>query len=353
MALKVLLTEDPAEELILRIDETFHLDPDRASLQRVRRALAGNDPTFLAARALEILFASDFPNKHRDFERILADESVPAHTRSLAAAYLGRLQTPEAVDILIEHLDIRDESVLAAILRALAVAGDRRALDAIVELVPKLRTSAVQDANVAEALIAYRAGVEGADLPLTSGLRFLDVEPSSAGKLEISVADRNDVEFCLRSLGRRPYGIELAESPAFQVRCQERLWIVLLNRECSTPSGIASGRQRAMLGVVALRERETGLYSPAYVLLTTSLSQEGNIRILACRSNGRVIFGGEAHADDDRVHFSLRAVARPGAFALAVDATFEDGQLRVDRALTSLRAQVEPLRPIAERAQAR
>lgn len=353
MALNIPATQNPAQEMILRIGDAFQLDPDRVSLREVRQALAGHNPEFPATRAMALLFASDFPNKHRDFEALLDDETLPSELSNLAATYLGRLQTPEAVDVLTDHLDVRDGVVLTSILRALGVAGDRRALEAITELDRNLPPSAANEADVAAALIAYRLGIEGHELPLPADLRFLDVDSACAARLEITPAGRNDVEFCLRSLGRRPYGVELAEKPAFQVRCQQHAYVILLNRAFAASGAIATAiRYKAILGVVAIRARETGLYVPAYVLLAAPVPAEGNIRILACRAKGQVIFGGEARLDGTRVHFSFRATARPGAFGLIIEATLEDGSLRPHRALTSLAPQAHRRRPVIELAPA-
>lgn len=349
MALKIVPTQDPGQEIIPRIGESFHLDPDRASLQKVRRALRGDDPDLPATLAMAILFASDFPNQHRDFEALLEDETAPAPLRRLAVAYLSRLQTPEAVDVLIAHLQTRDEFILTGILRGLGVAGGRRALEAIVEHERDLPPSAAHEAKVAAALIAHRLGAEGHEFPIQPALRFLDVDRACAGKLEITPAGRNDVEFCLRSLGRQPFGIELAECPAYLVRCQQRAWIILLNRAFAAANALAAAVQhKAILGVVASRNQETGLFSPAFVLLTTPVPGEGRVRILACRTNGQVVFGGDAHVDGGRAQFSLRAAARPGAFGLSMEGVFEDGHLRIGPTLTSLAAQEQRLRPVAD-----
>src|SRR5205823_3960256 len=160
MALKIGFTEDWTQEVVSRIDTAFDLDPDRASLERVRRALAGKDPQLPATRAMSLLFASDLPNKHRDFESVLADEQMPDLSRRVAAAYLGRLQTPEAVEVLVQHLDMRDERVVSAVVHSLGAAGGKEALDALTKLKPKLPSSVTGEVDIACAFMAYRIGVE-------------------------------------------------------------------------------------------------------------------------------------------------------------------------------------------------
>ena len=349
MALKIALTEDTAQDVVARIDAAFDLDPDRASLERVRRAVAGRDAELPATRAMALLFASDFPNKHRDFENVLADDQAPELSRRVAAVYLGQLQTPEALEALVQHLDTHDERVLSAIVRALGAAGGRRALESLTKLEPNLPPSVTDEVAIACAFIAYRIGVEGHDLPIPADFLFIDVDESCTGNLEIMPAGRNDTEFCLRSLGRRPFGIELAEYPAFQVRCQRQVWLFLPNRAFVTESALVRiTSNRAILGVVASRNQETGLYSLAYVLLATPL-KDGTVKIVASRTNGQVIFGGSARLDDAGLQISLRAVTRPGAFGVEIEGTVENGQLRIHRAVAARASQDHRLRPVPER----
>jgi len=347
MTLRVRLPEDSALEGVTRIDGRFGLDPDRVSLARIRRAIAGGDAELPAARAMTLLFDSDFPNKHRDFEKVLADDAAPELLRRVAAAYLGRMQTPEAVEILVQQLDIRDELVLSSVVRSLGASGGRRALETLDALERDLPASVYDEVVVARTFIAHRIGVEGAERPTSSEIAFIDVDERCSGKLGVMAADRNDTELCLRALGRRPFGIELAEN-AIQVRCQRRVWLFLPNHLYSTHSalgGLAS--HRAILGLVASRVQATGLYSLAYVLLATPL-EDGTIRVVATRTNGQMTFGGSARLDERGLHFSLRAAARPGAFAIGVDGTWANGELRVERAVAGFTAEFPRNRPERE-----
>jgi HEAT repeats len=346
MALKIRLTEDTGPDVVARLDAAFDLDADRASLERVRRAVAGDDPQ-LSTRAMALLFATDFPNKHREFESVLADEQAPELSRRAAAIYLGRLQTAEAVEVLVQHLDARDEGVLSAVVRSLGAAGGKNALDALTKLKRELPRSVADETDIACAFIAYRIGLEAHDLPIPSDFRFIDVDESCTGKLEIMSAGRNDAEFCLRSLGRRPFGIELSEYPAFQIRCQRRFWLFLPNRAFVSQPLVRIPSNKGILGIVASRNEATGLYALGYVLLATP-ADNGTVRIMASRTNGQLAFGGSARLDDGGLHFSLRAVARPGAFGVGIEGTLDNGELRIRRAVAALTPQNHRLRPVPE-----
>ena len=345
MALKIGVTEDSTQDVVARIDAVFDLDADRASLETVRRAVAGSDSGLAATRAMALLFASDFPNKHRDFESVLADDQAPELSRRVAALYLGRLGTPEAVQVLVQHLETHDERVVSAVVHSLGAAGGKEALDALTKLKPKLPSSVTGEVDIACAFMAYRIGVEGYELPMARDLRFIDVDERCTGKLDIMPAGRNDAEFCLRSLGRRPFGIELSEYPAWQIRCQRHVWLLLPNRGLQPLADIA--RNRMILGIVASRDQETGLYALAYVLLSTPLPNR-EVRIMASRTNGQVVFGGSARLDDGGLHLSLRGVARPGAFGVGIEGTLEESELRIHRAVAALTPQEHRIRPVPE-----
>ena len=102
-----------------------------------------------------------------------------------------------------------------------------------------------------------------------------------------------------------------------------------------------------ILGIVASRDQETGLYALAYVLLATPLDN-GAVRIMASRTNGQVVFGGRARLDDGGLHLSLRGVARPGAFGVGIEGTLEESELRIHRAVAALTPQEHRIRPVPE-----
>jgi hypothetical protein len=79
------------------------------------------------------------------------------------------------------------------------------------------------------------------------------------------------------------------------------------------------------------------------------LDQNGKLRILACHSNGEVTLGGTAQVSGSRTDLSLRATKRPGAFGINLDATFDDGEVRVHQALVSLAPHPSRLRPEPEK----
>jgi len=92
---------------------TQHVEKHFTASATVRDVVIGMDASFPRSRAMALLLASDFPNKHRDYELVLQNEKESPEIRYLAAIYLGKIPTPAAMEILLKNSHIRDERVLA------------------------------------------------------------------------------------------------------------------------------------------------------------------------------------------------------------------------------------------------
>jgi HEAT repeat protein len=156
----------PPFKVIPRIAEGEIFDPDQLSLKRLRNVVAGKDRSFSRAQAMMLLLASDFPNKHRDFEAVLGNEEEPSRFRYLAAISLGRVNTAAAMEVLVKHSQIRDERVLTGVMMALGRIGDKSALDVVSRVKQQTTGMAASMAKFAAALISHRLGLAGNDLPV-------------------------------------------------------------------------------------------------------------------------------------------------------------------------------------------
>jgi hypothetical protein len=122
---------------------------------------------------------------------------------------------------------------------------------------------------------------------------------------------------------------------------------VIFNRDFVQPTFPRDlNRRKSLFGAVAVRN-ETRRYSLALLLLTAP-ARDGTINVLACRSNGTLMYGGTAILEADTATFSLRAVERPGAFAVSIEGVYDGGTLkRLHVAATPL-AHVEKQHPIED-----
>jgi hypothetical protein len=297
-----------------------------------------------------LLLASDFPNKHRDFQQVLENGDEPPEIRYLAAIQLGWIHTSASREILLANAYIRDSQVLAGIAKALGRNGDQSALSILSRVAENASDFTASAAKFAASLITHRLGLGGHDL--TAEADYLDLPQGEKVRrtLRVDRAHESDIQFCLKSLVFQPLGIEFADRPAYQVLCGSRMWLILFNRNFAGPGSVSQLLARkALLMSVSARNQETGPFSLRFLVLTRPVAETGRIDILICRPNGDAIMGGQAQVKADQAQFSVRAVSRPGAAAVLIAGHFQHGDLAIETALSSA-VVVRPKRqPIDER----
>lgn len=316
-------TEVPRpESLVLRLPEQALLDGYSVSLRRLRAAVAGEDREWPQSLAMAWLFDSDFPNKHRDYENILLSREASAEARCAAASYLGRIGSAAAQEILIAGLEVEDHQVSSAVLAALAQQGGPAAFDAIMGSAAVGRDELREGAHFALAAIASRHDLEPFDLPTIEEGARASYPAHGASDLRVECADPVEVELCLRCLGPSPFSIELAERPAYQIRCGNDLWMILLNRSVAMAGSVGEllGRKH-LAGLVAKRSPIDGGYVSALVILAGPRAANG-VQILVYRPSGRLAMAGLAAMADDSGRFSLRSMPGPRAFTIDIEGDF-------------------------------
>jgi hypothetical protein len=282
---------------------------------------------------MAVLFESDFPNKHRDFQQILENERESPELRYVSALYLGKMNAESSRQILLGNLNIEDDFVLSGVMKALGWIGDRHAFEAVSTLGKKAGERASAQARFAAALIAHRLGLDGGE-SLPPSIDYLDPGRETGRRLSIQPADPNEGEMCLRAVSRHPLGVEYDESSMYQLRCGRNSWMLLFNRDSVGGDAAQRLRDRKLLfGAVAHKSSASNLYVPVYVILTSPHIDA--VRVLVHRVSGRLEFGGAAEIEGDGVRFSIRAVVRPGAFAVWLDGRLEGGRLTIGTALAN------------------
>lgn len=326
----------PPFKVVTRLAGKTVSDTDELSLRRLREVVAGRDVSWPRAHAMALLFESDFPNKHRDYEAVLANGSDAPVTRHLAALYLGMVNTRVSREILIEHTNIREEYVLAGVMKALGRIGNEAALAAIERVQRTAKGPAASQAALAASFIAYRLGLPGHELSVPSASDYAPPLTTDSAHIVTARAHAADAELCLRCLAHRPFGLEFVESPMYWMRCGRNIWMMVLNRDFVRPGAIgALTARKTCLGVVARRSQSSGLYAAALVILTSPAAVANGVDILAHRADGGLVCAGHARVDGNRAQFVLRSVARPRAFAVQIEGTLAEGELEVTTALTS------------------
>jgi hypothetical protein len=339
----------PPFDFVPRVSEAINVETDKLSLKRLRDVVAGRDITFPRSRGMAMLQTTDFPNKHRDFEAVLENEKESPEIRYLAAINLGKIPTPVAMEILVKNSQVRDERVLAGVMKALGCIGNKSALDVISTAKKRAKGLAAMQIEFAETLIAHRESLEGYELAAPETADYLELDLHCARPFRITHADDTDAEMCLRSIAVEQFGIEFSEHPMYQIRCGRNTWMILLNRDFGYKNSIKTvGKRKAFFGVVAIRSEETRLYSVAYLILTSPVKDEDVVSILIYRTNGKLTFSGTTRVVGNCAEFSILARPRPGAFAVKIEGTFEDGRLDIKTALAATFVQIKKSEPIKD-----
>lgn len=318
-------------------NEASSYDAALPTLRQIRDAVRGKLEGASRADALEQLAASDFPNKHRDLEAVLEDESAPSRLRYLAALGLTRADPRAAHHILVRATRFQDQRVLAGVLRALGQIGGQEALDAINRVGPNVNGPARTQAEFAAILIAHRLGLEGYAPRPTPPADVLELAPEAGSRLRIRRALSGEAERSLMSLGSRPYGLELAEHPMYEFRCDRCCGMVLLNRDYASGDALSVLRRRsAIFAIGALRNDVLGTYSAAAIFLTAPIGGE-RVSISVHLTNGDRVFGGEATVRDGVASWRLHAVRRLGAFPIRAEGEFKESALTIGDAWSGTR----------------
>lgn len=339
----------PPFTFVPRISEEVNVDTDKLSLKQLRDVVAGRDTAFPRSRSMALLLTTDFPNKHRDLEAVLENEKESPEIRYLAAINLSKIPTQAAMEILVKNIHIRDERVLAGVMKALGCIGNKSALDAILTAKKHATGLASMQAEFAATLIAHRLGSEEYELPVPATSDHIELDLHCTRPFQVTQAHHADAELCLRSLADQSFGIEFSEHSMYQARCGRNTWMILLNRDFDDKNTAKTlGKRKAFLGVIAIRNEETRLYSIAYLLLTSPMKGKDTVSILIYRTNGKLTFSGTARIVENCAEFSILALPQPGAFAVKIEGTFEKGRLDIKTALVTTFVQIKKQEPIEE-----
>ena len=337
-------TRMPSFTIPVRLAGSRVDDPDGVSLRRLRDAVAGKDPEWPRPHAMARLLESDFPNKHRDFERVLTNEADEPEARHLAALHLGMVDSSEALDALIAHTTVSDERVLIGVLKGLGRMGNASALPAIERVLKTATGAAAKQAALAAAFIAHRLNLPGHALPLPSSRDYVvdtkapkdgGLPSNCCGHLRVTLANTSDAELCLRSLARRPLAVELLESPMYEMRCGRNIWMTVLNRDMGEKGAVDRLTKNKMLpAVIARRDPDTGLYAAAFLVFTAP-DAAGSAHILMHRVDGGLFSAGHLRVRDDSGQFVLRSVKGPRPYTIWIEGQLDPGRLAITTALAA------------------
>jgi hypothetical protein len=324
------------------IMESFYgntnVDDNLPNIRQIRNSVLGIDESISRSQAMMLLIASDFPNKHRDLQKVLENEKESDSMRYLAAINLGKINTPVALEILISNSQIKHVRVLEGIVIALGRIGGTSALDVVSRIQNHYQTGFIAShANFAASLISCRLGLDGYELPFPTEDKFLEVSPNDSRQFPISRARENEAEFCLRCVAYKPFGIEFSEEHMYKIHMRRTPWMILFNSDFVVHDSVKRmSSRKAIWGAIAKTNVESKLYHISYLLLTSPSKELNVVNILIHRTNGDLIFGGKMQLECNRSKFVIRTLDRPGALPVHIEGEYADGRLEFNKLLTSL-----------------
>jgi hypothetical protein len=304
--------------------------PTTYTYEQLRNNVLGNEGSLPRTKAIALLLDSDFPQKLKDFELLLENEEESSTIRYLAEISLGKMNIPEAKEILLKNIHIQNEQILTGIFMALGRCGDKNYVDVILEAKNRIRGFARSQAEFAAALISYRLNLEGNELQTPNEEDYYYL-PKNAQQMQISEARDEEVRRCLKSLTNESYGIDLAKRPAYQIQYDRGIGMVLFNQSFISQRDLHLLFERKLLvGVFADKFKENGSHSIAYLIFTSPMKEEKKkVNILITRPDGRLVFGGTAEIEDNNARFSIRSISQVGVFPVLLEATIRDNKLAI------------------------
>lgn len=183
---------------------------------------------------MSLLLASDFSEKHLDFQALLESAHEPTYIRYFAAIQLGKMNTPAALKILHKNCRLQDQQVLAGVMKALGRIGSKKTLEIITSVKSNAKGLAETQANFAAALIAHRYGLPGNEIPVPGDPDLLPLTAAGVNTFQITPSTKEETKLCVESVKQDLYGIEIDESRTYSIHCKRRTWMMLFNREFSS-----------------------------------------------------------------------------------------------------------------------
>lgn len=303
----------------------------------LRDAALGRDDGVPRAKAIEALAALRRADTEQILGDILGDEKTPPRFRHVAAMGLATMRSPRALDLLVGHLDAKDDRVRAGVLQALGKIGDERALAAVTRA-PRGEPGGTMDRRIrmTAALIAHRLGTEGDGLAQTKKPRIVKLAANTSRRIDLRRADEPAFDLIAASVSGDAYGVEIAPAATYRLLCGKKESAILLDRRLTAPDGMGRMRSRkSIAGIIATKNETTRAFSAWLLLLCSPLDGKG-IDIAAVSIDGDPILAGRGTATDTAMTFSLGAVDRPGAFELEINGTVDANGLTFEKARSSV-----------------
>lgn len=335
-------------------DRVDRLVASKEGMDLEQFAFDGDDLDDLHARAAD----ASRPDCLRAIEilaPVIAADAIDAATPlvrggdpRLAAAALAALAPAgeEAVPFLLEGAVSSDPAVALAAWLALQQAAHSSALDSLATAAQQTVAEAQQQATFAQAIVAYRAGLPGFEIPDPDPGLLLELDRGGDVRT-IEASTVSDSDFALlsgRSSSER-YLLTEQASATTTLTCAGRDLLLAVDAEVRDQAPDVLLQAPAMLALVGLLDPFRNTCGVALLVLTRP-DGAGGVRVTVHDPGGEIAYAGGGTVADGAVSIAVQAVARPGAVAVALSGTLTTAGLELTEALSA--AQVADAAPKLE-----
>jgi hypothetical protein len=275
------------------------------------RALDPDDPS--RVRALEILARVDPENAAAAVGQMLEQGADPPSLAGAigALAAAGPLATPLALATVAS--DAPEIASLSWMTLQRTATGDDLAV--IGPLAQQAADEVLDHAQFTQSVIAYRAGLEGFELPLGE---LLELGPDAETLfIETGPTDEFDFELLFRLSSPELYGLSLSRDATTTIDCGDAHMLLALDEGIL---GALPGRldqAPALVGLIAVLDAFGTSYSVCDLVLTWP-DREGGLNVAVHTPGGTQEYFGTGSSADDTVNLDLRSVVQPGAVPVEI-----------------------------------
>lgn len=287
------------------------------------------DSADLSKAAIRELVRKRSPRRKAVLAEVATNEKQNADVRAMAALHLGRVNTADSREALLEVLSGSPDGVRRRAAEALGRIGDADSLTRLRRLRPKdpvVRRSV----DNARSLISYRLGL-GSDLlepppkrRLTAKQRRRPIKstlPPATGKL---------VEEAIADAKHELPAFQLSAEGARHMICGANEFVFLLNRDVLQHKSLDGFNERNAVVMVVMWKASTLDYFEPYMYVLVHPQRAGHVKILGLRTMGEVTVGGEAKFDGQSASFEVHAGESPFQVPMDLAGNYDHEKKSID-----------------------
>jgi len=308
------------------------------SVEELRETAFGGGGRVSRPLALGLLGRKEYPEKVRDFGRLLADENEVPRLRMMAAQALGEVGSPPAVRALERGLEAKNGVALRGVAEALARVGAQRHVAVLQTLAKRPGPVGKAAARSVDVLSARVGAPRRVAPPAAAPLR---PEQGQVAPIEVVAVPAREAAAAAAAVRGR----KLARAGATAFHCQGRQLMFLFGED-ALKQGLAAVGKRGEIGVLTeARTVESEGWEQRYRVLVDPAAR-GAFNVLVTTEDGRPVLRGHGRLRDNEATYELAAVDSPGSIPLEVRGRFDGKRLKIEQARSGKRAR--PAKPPLE-----